>query len=440
MEADWIVARAQLRAYLSQNPQASHRAAAAALGYSRSWVRKWRQRLASAPPDDEAVLHSRSRRAHTCPRRIAAAVEERVVGLRLSLGERFHRKVGGWTILHYLAEAETREPLGSPLPRSPTTIWRILRRRQYILPKPRRVLRPFERPAPLQVWEVDFCTAVNRALAVSHKQANAIEVFNIVDRGTSLALASLASSQYDAEQALATLLHFFESMGLPQGIVCDNDPRLVGSGGSDRFPTAWLRSLACLGITVDVLRPYHPEDKPFVERFNRTLQAECLREAHPTTVPETNAALAAYLPFYNEERPHQGDACQNRPPRQVFPLLPRLPGVPAQVNPDAWLKTYAGQRFRRQVDSRGAVQLGKYPYFVGRLFRGRRAVLRLDAEAQVFQVEVNGQVVKALPIRGLYGRWLSFEEFVGTMCDEARSEWQRYLWKERLKHIHAQAG
>jgi hypothetical protein len=275
---------------------------------------------------------------------------------------------------------------------------------------------------------------------VSPKQANAIEVFNVVDRGTSLALASLASSQYDAEQALSTLLHLVESMGLPQGIVCDNDPRLVGSGGSDRFPTAWLRSLACLGITVDVLRPYHPEDKPFVERFNRTLQAECLREAHPTTVPETNAALAAYLPFYNEERPHQGDACQNRPPRQAFPLLPRLPSVPAQVNPDAWLKTYDDQRFRRQVDSRGAVQLGKYPYFVGRLFRGRRAVLRLDAAAQVFQVEVNGQIVKSLPIRGLYGRLMSFEEFVSTMCDEARSEWQRYLWSERLKHIHAQAG
>ncbi len=105
MEADWIVARAQLRAYLSQNPQASHREVAEALGYSRSWVRKWRRRLAGAPPDDEVVLHSRSRRPHTCPRRVAAAVEERVVALRLSLGERFHRKVGGWTILHYLAEA-----------------------------------------------------------------------------------------------------------------------------------------------------------------------------------------------------------------------------------------------------------------------------------------------------------------------------------------------
>ncbi len=43
-------------------------------------------------------------------------------------------------------------------------------------------------------------------------------------------------------------------------------------------------------------------------------------------------------------------------------------------------------------------------------------------------------------MRGLYGRWLSFEEFVGTMSDEARSEWQRYLWRERLKHLRAQAG
>jgi transposase InsO family protein len=439
MEADWVVARAQLRAQLAQKPESSHQELAEVLGYSRSWVRKWRGRLAKAPSEDEAVLHSRSRRPHTSPSRIVEAVEERIVGLRLSLVERFHRKVGGRTILYYLNEAEQTDPLGYALPRSPTTIWRILRRRQDILPEPKRVLQPFARPAPLQVWEVDFCTAVNQSPEVPHKQANAIEVFNVVDRGPSLAIASLASSQYDAEQALYTLLQLLLSTGLPHGIVCDNDPRLVGSGGSDRFPTAWLRSLICLGITVDVLRPYHPQDKPFVERFNRSVQEECLQEPGSTTVPETNTALAAYLLFYNEERPHQGDACQNRPPRQAFPVLPRLPSVPTQVDPDAWLQAYDGQRFRRLVDSRGAVQVGKYPYFVRRLFSGRRAVLRLEAETQVFQVEANGQTVKTLPLRGLYGRSMAFEDFVGVMCDEARSEWQRHLWTQRLKHLRAQA-
>ena len=65
MEADWVVARAQLRAHLAQKPQSSHQELAEELGYSRSWVRKWRGRLAKAPSEDEAVLHSRSRRPHT---------------------------------------------------------------------------------------------------------------------------------------------------------------------------------------------------------------------------------------------------------------------------------------------------------------------------------------------------------------------------------------
>ena len=53
MESDWRVSRAQLRECLEVKPKASHRELATELKRSLNWVRKWRKRLAQAPPQDE---------------------------------------------------------------------------------------------------------------------------------------------------------------------------------------------------------------------------------------------------------------------------------------------------------------------------------------------------------------------------------------------------
>ena len=46
-------------------------------------------------------------------------------------------------------------------------------------------------------------------------------------------------------------------------------------------------------------------DNAHIERFNRTVQEECL-DAQPRTVYAYNLALKAYLPWYNEKRHHFG--------------------------------------------------------------------------------------------------------------------------------------
>lgn len=48
-----------------------------------------------------------------------------------------------------------------------------------------------------------------------------------------------------------------------------------------------------------------PNDNAHVERFNRTLQEECL-DRHPRTPESFNRALRKYLKWYNEERHHFG--------------------------------------------------------------------------------------------------------------------------------------
>jgi len=63
----------------------------------------------------------------------------------------------------------------------------------------------------------------------------------------------------------------------------------------------WMR----LGIAHRHGRVRKSNDQAHVERFNRTVQEECLdRVAH--TIPSFKKALRSYLPYYNNERTHMG--------------------------------------------------------------------------------------------------------------------------------------
>lgn len=52
-------------------------------------------------------------------------------------------------------------------------------------------------------------------------------------------------------------------------------------------------------------RARRPNDNAHLERFNRTLQEECLDKI-PKTVNDLNKALKSYLPYYNNQRLHFG--------------------------------------------------------------------------------------------------------------------------------------
>src|SRR5512142_1003710 len=121
METEWRVARARLRGLLRENGQASHRALAEQSGYSVAWVRKWRKRLAQAPPDDEQVLGSQSHRPKHIPRQVSVAVEERIIELRVTLSEQYNRPVGARTIAAYLREEAAQWE--GVVPTSTRTIW-----------------------------------------------------------------------------------------------------------------------------------------------------------------------------------------------------------------------------------------------------------------------------------------------------------------------------
>ena len=107
--------------------------------------------------------------------------------------------------------------------------------------------------------------------------------------------------------------------------------------------------------------------------------------------------------------------------------------LPEQVNPDAWLAFYDKRSYRRHVDSSGTIQVWKHSYYVGMAYANQTVLVRLDAPQGQLHIEVGQRLIKAIPLKGLYGQMVDFQYFLGLMSDEARSEWKDYLWRHSLK-------
>jgi hypothetical protein len=157
-EAQLIVQRAGLRWLAQQYPNWTQPDLATALGKSLAWVKKWLKRLREAAPTDVMVLHARSRARTTPPASIASqtAVVQRMLEIRESPPENLQRVPGPETIVSYLHRDPALQMAGVRLPRSQTTVWKILRTFGCIVHEPRRKPKPLERQQPGEEVQLDL--------------------------------------------------------------------------------------------------------------------------------------------------------------------------------------------------------------------------------------------------------------------------------------------
>ena len=80
---------------------------------------------------------------------------------------------------------------------------------------------------------------------------------------------------------------------------------MIQTDHGSEFSTWFTHSLWRMGMKHRHTRVRQPNDNAHVERFNRTLQEECLIHAL-RSVKTFKVALAEYLPYYNTERLHMG--------------------------------------------------------------------------------------------------------------------------------------
>jgi len=435
MEAVYYAARANFRRLLTQYPNWTRKQYAQAVGMSEGWVKKWIKRLRQAAPDDETVLQGQSRARKHPPERTSEVVVDRILEIRDQPPEGLGRPPGPKAILYYLPREADLVAQGQRLPRSSRTIYRILRQAGRIRRRRPRVQEPTERPAPMSQGQLDFKDASSVAAEADGKRQHVVEVLNSIDEGSSVLVAAQVRADFTAETTLEAVADLLCTHGRPQQLTFDRDPRFVSSPHGSDFPSALLRFCYCLGIAVHLCDPHQPQQNGFVERYHRSYQEECLAVQRPATLEQVRAVTAQFVQHYNEERPHQGLSCGNRPPRSAFPTLPDLPPVPDLVNPDHWLSVCDGLHVVRTVSRNGTVSIDLKTYYVGRALAGQRVALHLSAHTQCWIVIQGIQRLKSLPLKGLYGAALPFEHFVQFMMQQARAEQRlRTAQERRLRH------
>jgi transposase InsO family protein len=435
MEAVYYAARANLRRLLTHYPTWTRKQYAQAVGMSLGWVKKWSKRLREASPDDETVLQGQSRARKRPPERISEVVVDRILQMRDQPPEGLGRTPGPKALLYYLPRDAHLAASGERLPRSSRTIYRLLREAGRIRQRLPHLQEPTDRPAPMSQWQVDFKDASTVPAQLDGKRQHVVEVLNAVDMGTSVLVAAHVRADFNAETTLQEIASLLRTHGRPQQLTFDRDVRFVSSPSGSDFPSALVRFCHCLGVAVRICDPHHPQQNGFVERYHRSYQAECLAVQRPATLEQVREVTKQFSQHYNYERPHQGRSCGNRPPRTAFPTLPELPPVPDVVNPDRWLQESSGLHVVRTVNRKGMVSIDLKDYYVGQALAGQRVALHLSAKTRSWLVIQGTTLRKSLPLKGVYGAALPFEQFVQLMVQQARAEQRlRTAQERRARH------
>jgi hypothetical protein len=215
-----------------------------------------------------------------------------------------------------------------------------------------------------------------------------------------------------------------QKFGVPECIFTDN---------GKQYKSAWLsRACAKLGIRQLTSRPYHPEGKGKVEKFNSTVE-KFISEAvlkKPASVGEYNELLRIWLDEYYHKGPHS--ALGGISPATAFGTDTRpLRFASAEQLRDAFLHSVA-----RKVDKAGCVSFQGCLYEVGVAYIGRKVELRYDPswtdEVEVIHEQAGPFIAKKLAIGENCGTERSLPEHMraappqtSRMLDALRAEHER---------------
>jgi transposase InsO family protein len=330
-------------------------------GVAPATAYKWVRRAAQ---DGSGGLVDQSRRPHRSPRQTAPAVEDAVLVLRDE-----HPAWGGRKLAARLRALEQ-----DAVP-SPSTITAILRRngRLVVPERTRHTWQRFERPAPNQLWQMDFKGHVPLA-----QGSGQLHPLTVVDDHSRYCLVLGACGDERGQTVREQLIAAFRCYGLPDQLLADNGPpwgHIAGKGWSQL--SLWLLQL---GVGMSHGRPYHPQTQGKDERFHRTLKAELLQGPPHSDLGRAQCAFDHWRTVYNLERPHE--ACDLKPP--VSRYRPSERAYPEILPP----LEYAPDLLVRRV-GKGAVSLHGHRYWVGEVFTGQPVGLRQTAVDGLWTVYFN---------------------------------------------------
>lgn len=318
-------------------------------GVSKTWVSL---QLARYREGGYEALAPRSRRPHTRPNRTPVDLEDQIVRLRKDLVDA-GLDGGARTIHWHLATRRDDCP-------SVSTIWRVLSRRGFIDPEPKK--RPvaslirFEAALPNECWQGD----------VTHwalRSGRDVEILDFIDDHSRLIVAARVFPVTKVANVVDTFEEAAGQWGYPASVLTDNGA--IFNGGPRKGTTVFEGLLSDLGIVYKHSRPYHPQTCGKIERWHQTLKRYLAKQPRARSVPALQRQVDRFVGSYNEHRPHSARA--DHTPKDAFDALDKArPGDPV-----------AGTHFRvrtDKVDSCGKVTLRHHSKLfhiaIGRRWKG----------------------------------------------------------------------
>ncbi|WBC13425.1 IS481 family transposase [Micromonospora sp. WMMA1998] len=383
---------------------------AARYGVSRQTIHNWLARYAA---EGIKGLEDRSHRPHVCPHRVDPSTEALVCELR-----RDHPR---WGPRRLRFEAGRRGVTPAP---ARATVYRILRRNNLVPAVPRKRRREdyrrWERPEPMELWQMDIVGGVLLADGTEAKVVTGLDdhsrycvIATVVRRATGRAVCA----------AFAAALTRF---GTPGEVLTDNGKQFTGRFTKPR-PGEVLFERICRenGIVARNTRPRTPTTTGKVERFHQSLQGECLDGRVFATVEEAQAAVDAFAAEYNYDRPHQGiddafpadrfhrptagqsqtaaDVLPLRLPGGLLPIAAPAPRKPLPVEVDTASVTVSTGRPQpvqlvRVVPPSGNLTVAQQQVWLGPVLAGTPVMIWVDTD-RLHVLTADGARIKSSPSR-----------------------------------------
>jgi transposase InsO family protein len=374
--------------------------AAERYGVSRQSVHAWLARYRDEGPPG---LVDRSHKVHAHPWQIPAELESAVCELR-----RAHRKWGPKRLVFEMG----RRGLGTV---TRSTVYRVLVRNQLIEPRSRRRGRQdyirWERPAPMQLWQLDVTASAFLADGAE------VKIVTGLDDHSRYCVIAQAVRRATARPVCWAFIEAMTVYGVPEEVLTDNGTVFTGRFIKPR-PAEVLFERICRenGITARRTKPRSPTTTGKIERLHQSLQDELLDVHGPfASLAALQAALDAWREEYNTDRPHQSlgmafPASRFVPAVSPLPLRvpPQLATASAQQAeqpepPSAGLPA-AGQEAPlvaveadRVVPPSGNLQLGGQQVWLGPALVNRKVTIWVDETS--LHVLLDGARIKTLPSR-----------------------------------------
>ena len=244
------------------------------LGFHHTAIMEWYKR---AKIIGDHPIPTKSSRPKSHPRKLKNEVVSKIVKKRLEHGR--------------YAEAVHRELLNDGIQVSLSSVKRTLERNFLIKKRSpwKRYYPHQDRPYPLKSGDLVQMDTIHRMISLKKR----LYVFTLID-----------------VYSRCTFAKAFERMNAKTSVDFVTEAQTESSFHfnmlqSDHGPEFGKWFVERVSKNHRYTRIGKPNDNAHIERFNRTLQEECLDKV-PNNVPAINCALKKYLRYYNYERVHAG--------------------------------------------------------------------------------------------------------------------------------------